>query len=60
MGGKRVASAHLSALAPTKFDPRRLKPQNCYGGHSGRGGKVGKLLKRTRLKVARELALKPE
>jgi hypothetical protein len=45
-GGKCVASANLSALATEKFDPRRLKPQNCYGGHSGRGGKVGKLLKK--------------
>ena len=41
------ASAHLSALAPKKIDPRRLKPQN-YGGHSGRGGKSGEAAQKGR------------
>jgi hypothetical protein len=42
-----------------KFDPRRLKPQNCYGGHSGRGGKSGEAAQKGRdLRLLASVALK--
>jgi hypothetical protein len=31
-----------------KFNPRRVKQQNCYGGHSGRGGKSGEAAQKGR------------